>query len=233
MTNLRSIFILTGAGISAESGIPTFRDSNGLWHEHDVSEVASPSGFQDSPDLVFQFYKERREGLLGVTPNAAHAAIAELQEKFSGEVMLVTQNIDGLHGISALEMHGSLSNYLCTSCHHRSPIESSLDSYTICGACGANTCRPDVVWFTEMPRHLDEIDAMLSRCDIFVSIGTSGQVSPASDFVEYAWKAGCRNTVEINPKPTWNRRFIKNITKVASIGVPEFVEEVLKRDAGA
>lgn len=196
------IVILTGAGISAESGVATFRDSNGLWENHDPMDIATPEAFERNPDLVYRFYNARRNQLPNVEPNAAHIALARLQEAFSGEVYLVTQNVDDLHergGSSQVcHMHGELNSMLCQSCKECMQVSADYDGGSVCPQCAAlGTLRPDIVWFGEMPYSMDDIAARLQACDLFVAIGTSGVVYPAAGFVREARMAGAM-TVEIN-----------------------------------
>ncbi|MCK0167920.1 NAD-dependent deacylase [Jannaschia sp. S6380] len=193
------IVILSGAGLSAESGLGTFRDVGGLWSQYDLADVATPEGFARDPALVHAFYNARRTNMADAPTNAAHAALARLST-YPG-VTLVTQNIDDLlerAGASdVIHMHGELSRALCHVCDTRwdAPREMSPDDP--CPACGAAATRPDVVWFGEMPYHMDRIDAALACTDLFVSIGTSGTVYPAAGFVDRARSAGAR-TLELN-----------------------------------
>ena len=228
---LDRIVILTGAGISAESGIDTFRAAGGLWEQHRVEDVATPEGFARDPDLVLGFYDMRREALAKVEPNPAHIALARLELEFRGELLLVTQNVDDLHerGGSArvLHMHGELNSALCTSCETRSKwLEAMLDRPP-CPVCRAPTLRPDIVWFGEMPYQMGRIYAAIEACDLFVSIGTSGAVYPAAGFVQEARAAGAR-TLELNLEPSEGSRWFHE-TRIgpASVVVPEWVEEVL------
>tara|TARA_R110001592_G_scaffold363036_1_gene679462 strand:+ start:85777 stop:86499 length:723 start_codon:yes stop_codon:yes gene_type:complete len=199
---IHRIVILTGAGISAESGVPTFRDADGLWEKHDPMDIATPEAFARDPDLVYRFYNERRNTLSSVEPNTAHTALAQLQKQFNGEVFLVTQNVDDLHERGGSEqvchMHGRLQAMLCTACEGRLPALVDYDGNSVCPACASlGTLRPDIVWFGEMPYFMDEIEARLSDCDLFIAIGTSGLVYPAAGFVQQASFSGA-TTVEIN-----------------------------------
>lgn len=200
----KKIVILTGAGISAESGIRTFRGSDGLWEGHRVEDVATPEGFAADPDLVFEFYNGRRRQLVGpdIRPNAAHEALARLEKEFDGDVILITQNIDDLHerggSKNVLHMHGELLKARCTACAELSDTKENFDDTTPCPCCNtAGYLRPHVVWFGEMPLYMDDIQDHLLSCDIFVAIGTSGQVYPAAGFVELARAAGA-HTIEMN-----------------------------------
>ena len=196
------VVVLTGAGISAESGVPTFRDADGLWERHDPMDIATPEAFSRDPALVYRFYNARRAQLSGVQPNAAHEALARLQREFPGEVFLVTQNVDDLHerggSPQVCHMHGELLAMACTACERSMRAEGEFDGASSCPACGASgKLRPDVVWFGEIPYHMDEIETRLAACDMFVAIGTSGLVYPAAGFVRRALAAGA-TTVEIN-----------------------------------
>lgn len=196
------IVILTGAGISAESGLATFRDAGGLWENHDPIEIATPGAFARDPDLVYRFYNARRHRLREVKPNAAHLALARLQREFPGEVFLVTQNVDDLHerggSPQVCHMHGELGRVLCRHCGDTRSLEGDYDGVTVCPRCGTGGgLRPDVVWFGEMPYHMDEISRRLAGCDLFVAVGTSGVVYPAAGFVQQALAHGAL-TVEVN-----------------------------------
>lgn len=232
MAEIERIVILTGAGISAESGIDTFRSAGGLWEQHRIEDVATPEGFARNPNLVLNFYDMRRAALENVAPNAAHEALARLEREFSGELLLVTQNVDDLHerGGSArvLHMHGELKSALCTSCETRSPWLGTMIDRPPCPVCRAPTLRPDVVWFGEMPYQMGRIYQALEACDLFVSIGTSGAVYPAAGFVQEARSSGAR-TLELNLEPSEGSRFFHESRHgPASIVVPGWVEEVLQ-----
>jgi NAD-dependent deacetylase len=231
MAKFERIVILTGAGISAESGIDTFRDAGGLWERHRIEDVATPEGFARNPDLVLGFYDARREALQGVEPNAAHRALARLEAEFSGELLLVTQNVDNLHerggSKDVLHMHGELSSALCTACEMRSPLEGPLIDRPKCPVCRAPSLRPDVVWFGEMPYRMERIYEALGACDLFVSIGTSGAVYPAAGFVQEALVNGAR-TLELNLEPSEGSRFFNDSRHGrASVIVPQWVDEML------
>lgn len=200
------IVILTGAGVSAESGLATFRDSGGLWENHDPMDIATPEAFARDPALVYRFYNARRRQLSGAAPNDAHRAIAKLQRCFTGEVFLVTQNVDDLHERGGSEqvchMHGELCSVLCRGCGATSRTATDYDGGSACAVCGAaGALRPDIVWFGEVPYHMDQIGLQLSRCDLFIAIGTSGVVYPAAGFVREARLAGAI-TLEINRELT-------------------------------
>ena len=206
---LRSIVILTGAGISAESGIRTFRASDGLWEDHRIEDVASPEGYWRDPALVHQFYNARRRQLLdGVEPNAGHYALAKLQREFPGTVTLVTQNIDNLHEQAGshhvIHRHGELLKSRCSYSEKVWDCRNDLDTSSICQCCNIpGTLRPHVVWFGEMPLQMDVIYRELENCDLFISIGTSGNVYPAAGFFQVARQAGA-TTVELNLEASAN-----------------------------
>ncbi|WP_183095074.1 NAD-dependent deacylase [Nocardioides stalactiti] len=195
------VVVLTGAGISAESGVPTFRDADGLWEGHRVEDVATPEGFLADPELVLRFYDERRAALAHVGPNPAHVGLAALERVLGDDLMLVTQNIDDLHERAGshrvVHMHGELLSSLCVRCGRRTPFQGDMLGAPPCGSCGKGDLRPDVVWFGEIPYHMDEIVDALVECDLFVSIGTSGAVYPAAGFVQQARAYGAR-TLELN-----------------------------------
>lgn len=202
----RSIVILTGAGISAESGVPTFRGPDGLWEGHRVEDVATPEAFARDPDLVQSFYDARRAALGGVKPNAAHQALGRLDAAFDGDLLIVTQNVDDLHERGGarrlLHMHGELLRASCTVCGVRQPAPAVLREGAACESCEAGgTLRPDIVWFGEMPHGMGRIEAALADAELFVSIGTSGAVYPAAGFVRTAAAYGAR-TLELNLEPS-------------------------------
>ncbi|WEX07833.1 Sir2 family NAD+-dependent deacetylase [Chelativorans sp. AA-79] len=227
-----SVIILTGAGISAESGVDTFRDKNGIWSRYDLREVATPEGFTANPALVHAFYNDRRSQLPRVEPNAAHFALAELECLHRGSVLVVTQNIDDLHeragSKNLIHMHGELAKALCARCGARHEWRGPLSTDLSCPGCGIpGALRPDVVWFGEMPYHMDRIYEALSTCDLFLSIGTSGSVYPAAQFVEEAARAGAR-TVELNLEPSENvYSFDEAVHGPASKIVPAYVNRIL------
>jgi NAD-dependent deacetylase len=220
------IVILTGAGISAESGLSTFRDNNGLWENHKVEDVATPQAFERNPDLVHNFYNLRRANLKTVSPNAAHRALAKVEQNFS-EFLLVTQNVDDLHeragSKNLIHMHGELLKKSCTFCKVISSISTDMHKDSMCEACGkTGGLRPDIVWFGEVPYEMDTIFQALMECDLFVSIGTSGNVYPAASFVEIANQSGAR-TVELNLEPgDQNNQFQQAHYGTATKIVPEF-----------
>ena len=205
--NYNSIVILTGAGISAESGIQTFRDQNGLWENHRLEDVATPEAFKRDPTLVQEFYNMRRTQLLStdIAPNAAHKAIADLQHHHP-DVFLVTQNIDNLHERAGSpqvhHMHGELLKTSCTHCEYIGETDVNISVDTTCIKCGkVATTRPHIVWFGEMPIGMEMIFEKLMGCDLFISIGTSGNVYPAAGFVQEARLSGA-HTVELNLEPS-------------------------------
>ncbi|MBY6112866.1 NAD-dependent deacylase [Mameliella alba] len=226
------IVILTGAGLSAESGLGTFRDEGGLWARHRIEDVATPEGFARDPALVHGFYNARRKQAAAATPNAAHMALARLQKDWPGEVILVTQNVDGLHekaGAKAMHMHGILAGALCAACDHRWTAPQEMQPGDLCPACKAAATRPDVVWFGEIPYHMEEIADHLHECTIFAAIGTSGQVYPAAGFVVEAAMAGAE-TVELNLERTEvSRAFSQHHIGPASDVVPRWVDSLLYR----
>lgn len=228
------IFILTGAGISRESGLDTFRDADGLWAKVRLEDVATPGGFARDPKRVYDFYNQRRRELTGgrIEPNAAHLALARLEAEASEEVLVVTQNVDDLHERAGtgnlLHMHGEMLKARCQSCGAVLPWAADLGGADACARCGrAGALRPHVVWFEEMPLYLEEIDRALRRCRTFVSIGTSGDVYPAAGFVRQALEAGAR-TVELNLEPSRHAALFRAGTYgPATEIVPAWVETVL------
>lgn len=231
MSKTRNIVILTGAGISAESGIDTFRNGGGLWERHRVEDVATPEAFARDPDLVLRFYDMRRAAIQQAGPNAAHAALARLDAEWPGELLIVTQNVDDLHerggARRVLHMHGEHLNAWCTACDVRSPWTGALIHRPPCPACGTPALRPDIVWFGEMPYRMDEIHAALRGADLFASIGTSGAVYPAAGFVRAARDLGAR-TLELNLERSQGSAWFDE-TRLGPAGelVPAWVEELL------
>jgi len=228
------IVILTGAGLSAESGLATFRGPDGLWEGHRVEDVATPEAFARNPDLVQRFYDARRARLAEVEPNAAHRALARLDAQWPGELLVVTQNVDDLHERAGarrlLHMHGALRSAWCLACDSRVPWEADLLPVPACPACGeAGALRPDIVWFGEMPYEMDRIDSALRACDLFVSIGTSGAVYPAAGFVQTARYVGAA-TLEMNLEPSLGSVWFEEVrTGPATQLVPAWVDEMLAR----
>jgi NAD-dependent protein deacetylase/lipoamidase len=235
MKTVRNIVILTGAGVSAESGIDTFRSEGGLWEQHRVEDVATPEAFARDPELVLRFYDMRRAAIQTKRPNAAHEALARLDREWARrsdhELLIVTQNVDDLHeragATRILHMHGEHLNAWCTACDVRSPWRGELIARPPCPACGAAALRPDVVWFGEMPYLMDQIHAALREADLFVSIGTSGAVYPAAGFVRTARDLGAR-TLELNLEPSQGSRWFGEARHgPATELVPAWVDEVL------
>lgn len=230
---MEKIVILTGAGISAESGLGTFRDAGGLWTQYRIEDVATPEGFARDPALVQGFYNLRRVKAAQASPNDAHTALARLQREWPGDVVIVTQNVDGLHekagANGVIHMHGEIAGALCARCGHRWPAPDEMAPDETCPACGAGAARPDVVWFGEMPYHMDLIHDHLSGAGIFAAIGTSGQVYPAAAFVHEAAAAGAR-TVELNLEPSdISAAFVERRIGPATRVVPDWVGMLLNR----
>jgi len=228
---MEHIVILTGAGISAESGLGTFRDVDGLWTEFDLDDVATPEGFARDPRLVQDFYNARRANCRGAAPNAAHAALALLERDLAGRVTLITQNIDDLHERGGhrdvWHMHGQLNRALCHACGHRWDAPDVMAPEDPCPACARPATRPDVVWFGEMPYLMDRIEEALCTCDLFVSIGTSGEVYPAAGFVALARDMGAQ-TLELNlERSPDSRLFQEQRQGPATKLVPAWVAEIL------
>lgn len=230
----RSIVVLTGAGISAESGIETFRAADGLWANHPVDDVATPEGFERNPQLVYHFYNQRRKQLLSqeIRPNLAHTALARFEHEFDGEFLLVTQNIDNLHeragSVNLLHMHGELLKMRCLNSKLVFDITEDLDYDTHCRCCRSpGNLRPHVVWFGEMPFHMNKINNALESCDMFVAIGTSGNVYPASGFYQTA-KIRRAHTVELNLEETGSS-FDTHVYGPATGTVPQFFNQILEQ----
>ena len=224
------VVVLTGAGISAESGVPTFRDADGLWEGHRVEDVATPEAFDAQPSVVHRFYDARRASLAAVEPNPAHRALARLEERIGDDLLVITQNIDDLHeraGLTrVLHMHGELLSALCRGCRGRSPWTGDLIDLPPCPRCGVTELRPDVVWFGEVPYQLERIKGALESTDLFVSIGTSGAVYPAAGFVHVAATYGAR-TLELNLQPSeLTALFDESRHGLAGHLVPAWVDEL-------
>lgn len=226
-SSYQSIVVLTGAGVSAESGLRTFRSSDGLWEEHRIEDVCTPEGFAANPELVHRFYNARREQLRSVEPNAAHKALADFQKRFKGSLTLVTQNVDNLHEqaghADVVHMHGELLKARCTQTQQIFAWHDAMDVDTQCPCCNSpGTLRPHIVWFGEMPFFMDEIEQALYNCDLFVSIGTSGQVYPAAGFVQIANTYGA-HSVELNLEPSNGQSlFAEHHYGAASVIVDDF-----------
>ncbi|QXT37728.1 NAD-dependent deacylase [Sphingomonas sanguinis] len=229
----QNIVILTGAGVSAESGIATFRGPGGLWEGHRVEDVCTPEALAADPDLVHRFYDLRRAGLASVEPNPAHDALARLDREWRGELLIVTQNVDDLHERAGAErmlhMHGALKQALCAACGERFDWPGDLPPGTSCPACTAPRLRPDIVFFGEIPYHMERIEAALAQADLFVSIGTSGAVYPAAGFVRMANAFGAA-TLELNlERSEGSGWFDESRLGLAGQLVPEWVEQMLSR----
>jgi NAD-dependent deacetylase len=230
--DIRNIVILTGAGVSAESGLATFRGADGLWEGHRVEDVATPEAFRRDPGLVHTFYNARRATLDTVEPNAAHEALARLDAEWQGELLLITQNVDDLHERAGskrlIHMHGEVRKGWCLACDQRFPWHGPMSVESACSSCGApGEVRPDIVWFGEMPYEMDRIEDALRGCDLFVSIGTSGAVYPAAGFVQSARYCGAR-TLEMNLEPSAGS-FLFDESRIGKAGdlVPAWVDELL------
>ncbi|MFL6109620.1 MAG: NAD-dependent deacylase [Marmoricola sp.] len=223
------VVVLTGAGISAESGVPTFRDSDGLWEGHRAEDVATPEAFDANRLMVQRFYDARRAALTRVEPNAAHLALARLEQLLGDDLFLVTQNIDDLHERAGSRrvhhMHGELRSAWCLACDQRTRWDRTLADEPPCPRCGTAALRPDVVWFGEMPYGMDDIHRALFGCDLFVSIGTSGVVYPAAGFVDYAI-AGGSDTLELNLERGSHSDFRVHRQGPATELVPAWVDEL-------
>lgn len=231
MSTSPHIVILTGAGVSAESGIDTFRGGGGLWERHRVEDVATPEAFERDPDLVLRFYDMRRAAIQTKEPNAAHRAIARLQREWPGGVSLVTQNVDDLHerggSPAVIHMHGEHLNAWCTACDRRHRWTGPLAERPPCPVCETRALRPDVVWFGEVPYHMDRIQQALSRASLFVSIGTSGAVYPAAGFVRLARELGL-DTLELNlERSQGSAWFDETRLGPATAIVPAWVDQLL------
>jgi NAD-dependent deacetylase len=231
MREIENIVVLTGAGISAESGLATFRGPDGLWEGHRVEDVCTPQALARNPALVHHFYDQRRAKLAEVEPNAAHQALARLDAAWPGELLIVTQNVDDLHERAGakrlLHMHGELKSALCAGCGARHRWEAPMGEGPSCPSCGAARLRPDIVFFGEMPYEMDRIDRALERADLFVSVGTSGAVYPAAGFVQTARHYGAW-ALELNLEPS-SGSYLYSESRMgpASELVPAWVEEVL------
>lgn len=225
------IVILTGAGISAESGLGTFRDVGGLWEKYPIEDVATPEAYERDPTLVHEFYNARRQSAAQATPNAAHFALAKLEAEHPGKVVIVTQNVDALHEAAGskqvIHMHGELARALCANCGHRWNAAITMSISTPCPACQSRSARPDIVWFGEIPYRMDEILTHLDQADLFVSIGTSGNVYPAAGFAYQAQQAGA-HTIELNLEPSVGANdFAEHHNGLASQIVPDWVAREL------
>lgn len=232
MGDVRNIVVLTGAGVSAESGLATFRGADGLWEGHRVEDVATPEAFRRDPALVHQFYNARRAKLATVGPSNAHKALARLEAQWPGELLIVTQNVDDLHERAGskrlIHMHGELTKGWCLACDEHCVWEEPMGEEASCPSCQVQgRMRPDVVWFGEMPYEMEHIEEALRSCDLFVSIGTSGAVYPAAGFVQTARYCGAK-TLEMNLEPSLGSVLFDE-SRIGKAGelVPEWVDEVL------
>ena len=235
---IRNIVVLTGAGVSAESGLATFRGPDGLWEGHRVEDVCTPEAYRRNPALVHSFYDERRAKLGTVRPNAAHDALARLDDEWHGDLLLITQNVDDLHERAGskrlIHMHGELTSGWCLDCDERFAWEGPMGEGASCPSCSkTGHVRPDIVWFGEMPYDMDRIDDALRRCDLFVSIGTSGAVYPAAGFVQTARYCGAK-TLEMNLEPSLGS-YMFDESRVGRAGdlVPAWVDAVLEATQSA
>lgn len=233
------IVILTGAGISKESGLSTFRDADGIWATVRVEDVATPEAFARDPEQVHAFYNWRRRQMRekAVEPNSAHLALAKLERGWPGDVLVVTQNVDALHEKAGtqnlIHMHGEHAKVWCMACEAVYPWADDLSTATPCEACGrAGLVRPNVVWFGETPRAMDDITTALAACDVFISIGTSGNVYPAAGFVRYVREMGRATTVELNLEPSEGAPlFDESDYGPATQVVPRYVDALLAGNA--
>lgn len=231
------VVVLTGAGISAESGLKTFRDNDGLWEQHHIQDVATPEGFERNPELVYRFYNQRRRQLHSpeVQPNSAHFALAKLENILTDNFTLITQNVDNLHqragNKNVLHMHGDLLSARCLVSGACCELLGDLDHTNQCDCCQSSNClRPDIVWFGEMPKYMQQIDDLLYNADLFVSIGTSGTVYPAAGFVSQANHFGA-HTVELNLEPSAGQsEFVETYYGPASELVGTFVDRLIDGD---
>lgn len=233
MAQYKNIVILTGAGISAESGLATFRASNGLWNNHPVEDVATIEGFERNPAYVHEFYNELKQELVKAKPNAAHLAITRLQKEYPAEISVVTQNVDTLHekagNQNIYHIHGQINQAVCLNCGHILETFGDVDTETVCPHCNiVGMMKPNIVFFGENLLCMDKVDHLLSSCDLFLSVGTSGVVFPAASFVQIA-KYNHAHTLEFNLEPTSNNYYFdKHIYGKAGTTLPAFVEELLK-----
>ncbi len=235
MSKIKNIVVLTGAGISAESGIRTFRDTGGLWEDHSIYEVATPEGYAANPELVLNFYNARRGQLSTVEPNPAHIALAKLEQGLAekgGALTIVTQNVDDLHerggAQNIIHMHGELLSQWCLACDRKFPSDQNFTLISKCPKCAEiGKVRPDIVWFGEMPYFMGTIKQAVAGCDLFVSIGTSGAVYPAAGFVQMARSLG-KQTLEINLETSEGSHHFHE-TRLGKAGelVPIWADEIL------
>ena len=233
MKKYKKILFLTGAGISAESGISTFRSENGLWNNHRVEDVATIEAYYKNQDYVHEFYNNMRPDLWNSKPNDAHLAITKLQQYYDGDVYIVTQNIDTLHekakSKNIYHIHGQINQIVCMNCGNVHETWGDVNSESICYNCNVmGTLKPNIVFFGEYPLYIDKVESLLRVCDLFISVGTSGVVYPAAGFVQTAKYYGA-DTIEINLEPTSNNLYFdKHIMGKAGIELPRLVEDLLK-----
>ncbi len=229
------LVVLSGAGLSAESGVATFRGADGLWEGHRIEDVATPEAFARTPELVQHFYNLRRAALKTVEPNAAHHALVRLEKTWPGSFLHITQNVDDLNERAGAErllhMHGQLKKVRCVWCRSVLDWEADLEVTTACPECEqTGKLRPDIVWFGEMPYYIDEIMRALETVDIFLCIGTSGVVYPAAGFARLAAENGCQRLIEVNLEPTGiSNHFTERHHGPASIEVPRLVGVLLEK----
>ncbi|GAA6185926.1 Sir2 family NAD+-dependent deacetylase [Aliiglaciecola sp. NS0011-25] len=234
-TKSSKVVVLTGAGISAESGLKTFRDNDGLWEKHRVEDVATPEAFERNPDLVYRFYNQRRAQLQSpeIAPNKGHLALAELEEYLADNFLLITQNVDNLHERAGskrlLHMHGDLLSYRCLGSQKVTETFDSYDQNSQCDCCHQpNMVRPNIVWFGEMPMYMDEISEALAKADLFISVGTSGNVYPAAGFVQQASLYGA-HCVELNLEPSNGfSAFSESHYGPATEVIPDYIDSLIK-----
>ena len=230
----KNIVFLTGAGISAESGLATFRGANGLWNNHNVQEVASIEGYVKNPELVLNFYNELRPEILKAKPNHAHLAITELQKKYPAHISVITQNIDTLHEQAGNEnvyhIHGQFDQYTCLNCGEIFHNLENITTQTPCPCCRVKgRLKPNIVFFGEMLLYMDKVEELLENCDLFISIGTSGTVFPAASFVQLAKRNGA-DTYEFTLEETSNNfYFDHHMIGKAGENLPVFIEELIKK----
>ncbi|MBP5215163.1 MAG: NAD-dependent deacylase [Alphaproteobacteria bacterium] len=228
----KNIVILSGAGISAESGLATFRSENGLWNHHRVEDVATVEGFMRNPEYVHEFYNEMRPELFEAQPNPAHFAITELQQNYPYEVSVITQNVDTLHekagNKNVYHIHGQINQIVCFHCGKVFETWGDVHSDDKCENCGARGfLKPNIVFFGENLLYMDKVDRLLKNCDLFISVGTSGVVYPAAGFVQIAKFSGAE-TCEINMEKTSNNSlFDRHIYGKAGTALPELVKQLL------
>ena len=233
MNKYQNIVILTGAGISAESGLATFRASNGLWNNHPVEDVATIEAFERNPAYVHEFYNELKKELVKAKPNPAHLAITKLQNEYPAQISVITQNVDTLHekagNKNIYHIHGQINQAVCLNCGHILETFGDVDTETICPHCGiAGMMKPNIVFFGENLLCMDTVDRLLANCDLFLSVGTSGVVFPAASFVQIA-KYNNARTLEFSLEPTSNNYYFdKHIYGKAGTTLPAFVDELLK-----